>query len=89
LFSDDQQVHAISVTELSRAVSATIEQAISGKRVIITKHGMPIAVIVSIDDGFEALLAGSESFALLRREAREQLDRGETVPLPSWRSEPE
>jgi prevent-host-death family protein len=89
LFSDDQQVHAISVTELSRAVSATIERAISGDRVIITKHGVPVAVIVSLTDALEGLIAGSESFALLRCEARAQLDRGEAVALPSWRSEPE
>jgi prevent-host-death family protein len=86
MFSDDQPVRAVSVTELSRAVSATIEQAISGKRVIVTKHGLPVAVILSIGDGFDAVVAGSESFALLRREAREQLERGETVALPRWRS---
>lgn len=89
MFSDDQQVRAVSVTELSRAVSATVEQAISGDRVIVTKHGAPVAVIVSLTDALEALLAGSENLALLRREAREQLDRGEAVPLPPWRSTPE
>jgi prevent-host-death family protein len=86
VFSDHQQVHAVSVTELNRAPSATIETAIAGKRVIVTRHGVPVAVILSIDDGFEAMLAGSESFALLRREAREQFERGEAVALPPWRS---
>jgi prevent-host-death family protein len=89
VFSDDQQVRAVSITEFSRAVSATIEQVIAGDRVIVTRHGLPVAVLMSIGAGFEALLAGSESFALLRREAREQFGRGEAVALPSWRSEPE
>ena len=89
MFSDNQEARAVTVTELDRVASAVIKEVISGKRVIVTKHRAPVAVILSIDDGFEALLAGSESFALLRREAREQLVRGEAVALPSWRSEPE
>jgi prevent-host-death family protein len=88
VFSDHQEIRAISVTELDKGVSAVINEVESGKRVIVTKHGLPVAVFLSIDDGFEALVAGSESFALLRREAREQLERGETVALPPWRSEP-
>jgi hypothetical protein len=31
------------------------------------------------------MIAGSETFALLRREAREQFEAGLTVELPSWR----
>lgn len=45
-----------------------------GERVIISRHGRPTAVIVSIDAGIDALIAGSDDFALLRREARERLE---------------
>ncbi len=47
-----------------------------GERVIISRHGRPTAVIVSIDAGIDALIAGSDDFALLRREARERLEAG-------------
>jgi prevent-host-death family protein len=89
MFSDDQEVRAVSVTELDKEASAVINDVISGKRVIVTKYGDPIAVILSIDDGAEAMVAGSETFALLRREARDELEHGEATALPPWRSAPE
>ncbi len=85
MFSDDQAVRTVSVTELDSHASAAINHVVGGERVIVTKHGVPTALIVSIADGVEVLLAGSESFSLLRREAREQLEAGATTPLPPWR----
>jgi len=51
-----------------------IVRVAGGERVIISRHGRPTAVIVSIDAGIDALIAGSDDFALLRREARERLE---------------
>jgi prevent-host-death family protein len=85
VFSDHQQVHAVSVTELDRNASAVLADVARGTRVIVTKHGAPSALIVSLRDGAEVMLAGSESFALLRREAHEQLAAGETTELMRWR----
>jgi prevent-host-death family protein len=85
MFSDDQPVHSVSVTELDRSVSAVLALVNRGERVIVTKHGMPVAAMFSISDAFEVMIAGSETFALLRREAREQFEAGLTVELPSWR----
>jgi prevent-host-death family protein len=85
VFSDHQQVRAVTVTELDRNASAVLADVARGARVIVTKHGMPTALIVSIDDGLQVMLAGSEGFALLRREAREQLEAGGTTVLERWR----
>jgi prevent-host-death family protein len=85
MFSDHQPVRAVAVSELDRGASAVLADVARGTRVIVTKHGMPSALIVSIADGVEVMLAGSESFALLRREAREQLEAGATTEFAPWR----
>jgi prevent-host-death family protein len=85
VLSDEQPICEATVTELNRGVSAFIERAESGERVVVTRHRRPVAVIVSIEDAVELLLAGSERFALMRREAREQLEAGLVVDLPPWR----
>ena len=53
-----------------------ISRVAGGERVIISRHGRPTAVIIAIDAGIDALIAGSEGFALLRREARERIEAG-------------
>jgi prevent-host-death family protein len=85
LLSDDQPICEVTVTELDRSVSRFIERAIAGERVVITRHHEPVAVLVSINHGVDLLLAGSERFCLMRREARDQLERGLAVDLPEWR----
>jgi prevent-host-death family protein len=85
VLSDDQPICEATVTELDRSVSRFIERAIAGERVVVTRHHEPVAVIVSIRDGIELLLAGSEQFAVMRREARDQLERGVAVDLPNVR----
>jgi prevent-host-death family protein len=85
MFSDEQPVSAVSVTELDRNVSAVLARVMAGERVIVTKQGMPVAALFSMSDACEVVVAGSESFALLRREARRQLAAGLTVELPCWR----
>ena len=85
MFSDDQKISAVTVTELARGVSAVVGRVVAGERVIVTRHGLPAVVLVSIADGRDVLLAGSQAFALLRREAREQLEADQTIPLAPWR----
>jgi prevent-host-death family protein len=85
VFSDDQGIGEISATALGRSVSSVLDRVEAGERLIVTRNGEPAAVIVSIDGGVDLHLAGSERFALLRREAREELDRGITRALGEWR----
>ncbi|MFL5871223.1 MAG: type II toxin-antitoxin system prevent-host-death family antitoxin [Solirubrobacterales bacterium] len=65
-------------------MSRFLKRAIEGERVVITRHAEPVAVLVGLRGATDLLLAGSERFALMRREAREQLERGLTVELPQW-----
>jgi hypothetical protein len=53
-----------------------------GSRVFVMRYGVTIAVITPIDQGIDLLLAGSEAFAELRREALEDLRRDRTIPMP-------
>jgi prevent-host-death family protein len=86
LFSDDQVVTEFTATQLARQVPAALAAVRKGKRVVVTRHGRPVAVMVSLGDGVDLALAGSEHFALLRREARDELESGVTRALGEWRS---
>jgi prevent-host-death family protein len=87
VLSDDQQICEATVTELNDGLSAFIERAMDGQRIVITKHHRPVAVLVSIDGAAGLLLAESKRFTAMRREAREELEAGLAVdlPLPRWR----
>jgi prevent-host-death family protein len=49
----------IAATALKNAPGAVVDQAASGRAVVITRHDRPRAVIVSFED-FQALLRGRE-----------------------------
>ena len=84
MFSDDQPIDEVTVTQLSRSAPELVRRAAEGERLIITKHGIPVAVTVGLVDAFEALVAGSERFSQLRREALEELESDLTSELPRW-----
>ena len=85
MLSDNQPISELSATELARATASVLDRVARGERVIVTRHGQPAAVIVSIGTGIDLALAGSERFALLRREAHEELEAGVTEALARWR----
>ena len=60
--------------ELSRATASVLEEVSAGKRMVITRHGNPVALILSIDDATELFLAHAEEFVRMRLAAREELD---------------
>jgi prevent-host-death family protein len=86
VLSDDQSVTEFTATQLARNVPAALTAVRKGKRVVVTRHGRPVAVMVSLGEGVDLALAGSEHFALLRREAREELEAGVARALDEWRS---
>ena len=53
-----------------------------GSRVFAMRYGRPVAVLTPIDRGIDLVVAGSRTLAELRREALEELGRGETIPMP-------
>ena len=84
-FSDNQPVSEVSATELGKTVSSVLNRVAAGERLIVTRGGRVAALIVSLEDGIEVMLAGSERFAILRREARDELEAGVTEALERWR----
>ena len=86
VFDDDQPVTEVPITELAHGASAVIRRVEDGERVIVTRRGRATALIVSVETGIEVMLEGSERFALLRREAREELQAGTAEALARWRS---
>jgi prevent-host-death family protein len=85
IFSTDQPVTEVTATELRNSVSQVLDRVGKGERIVVSRGGRAAALIVSLDDGIEVMLAGDERFAALRREAREELEAGLTEVLDQWR----
>jgi len=66
-------IHEVSVRELNRSTSQVLGMARDGARIIVTRHGEPIAVVLSVDQAIDLLLASSEEFVRMRMAAREEL----------------
>jgi prevent-host-death family protein len=86
MLRDRQPITEVPATDLARKAASVLGRVEKGERVIVTRHGRPVAVIVSLWDGVDLALAGSERFTLLRREAREELESGMTKALAEWRT---
>lgn len=86
MFGDDQPITEVRITELAQGASAVIRRIEEGERVVVTRRGRATAVIVSVETGFDVMLEGSERFALLRREARDELEAGIAETLARWRA---
>ena len=89
IFSRDQPVKEVTATELGKTVSSLLDRIAAGERVIVTRNGRAAALIVSLADGIEVMLAGDERFALLRREARDELEAVIAEVLAPWRIDSE
>ena len=74
-------VQEVSVRELSRSTSAVLARVCTGGRVVITRHGVPTAVLMEVDEAVglcatalltrreaERRLFGDELDAILRRQ---------------------
>jgi prevent-host-death family protein len=85
MLRDRQPITEVPATELARKAASVLARVEKGERVIVTRHGHAVAVLVSVWTGVDLVLAGSERFTLLRREAREELEAGTTKALAEWR----
>jgi prevent-host-death family protein len=68
-------IREINVRELKSGASQILDAVVDGERVIVTRHGDPIAVILSIEQAIDLFLTNSEEFVRMRLRAREELDR--------------
>lgn len=74
-------LHEIGVKELKNTASRVLEEVEGGERVIVTKRGRPAAVIMSMEDAEDFVLAHAEEFAEMRLRARREYAGGETINL--------
>jgi prevent-host-death family protein len=67
-----QTIREVGVRELNRGTTRVLEMALAGERVIVTRDGQPIAVLLSVDQAIELLLISSEEFVRMRLRARQE-----------------
>jgi prevent-host-death family protein len=68
-----ETIREVGVRELNRGTTRVLEMALAGERVIVTRDGQPIAVLLSVDQAIELLLFSSEEFVRMRLRARQEL----------------
>lgn len=71
----------IGIKQLKNTASRVIDDVESGERVIVTRRGRPAAVIMSIDDAEDFVLAHAKEFARMRLAGRRAHAKGESVSL--------
>lgn len=71
-----QPIREVGVADLKNGTSGVLRDVTHGERVIVTKHGRPIAVILGIEEAVDLMLAHAEEFVRMRIEAREELAAG-------------
>ena len=71
----------IGVKQLGSDASRVIRAVEDGERVVVTKRGRAAAVILSVEEAEDYLLAFDPEFARRREEGRRDFDEGRTVSL--------
>lgn len=71
----------IGVKELKNNASRVIGEVETGQRVFITKRGRPVAVIMSMEEAEDFVLANAEEYVRMRLDAEREHEAGETVAL--------
>lgn len=71
----------IGIKELKNTASRVIDEVEAGERVIVTRRGRPAAVIMSMDDGEDFVLAHAEEFVRMRLSGRRAHKQGKSVSI--------
>jgi prevent-host-death family protein len=74
-------VHEIGIKELKNNASRVVGEVEAGERVVVTKRGRPAAVIMSIEDAEDFVLANADEYVRARLQSRREHAAGEAVPL--------
>jgi prevent-host-death family protein len=75
LRAESAAIREVGVRQLKSEVAAVLDAVVNGERVIVTKHGHPIAVILSIEQAADLMLTGSEEFVRMRLRGHDELDQ--------------
>ena len=71
----------IGVKELKATASAVIDRVQGGAAYVVTKRGRPAAVLLPIEEAEDLILANTDEYVRMRREARAAYAKGHTVKL--------
>jgi prevent-host-death family protein len=80
-YSRSYPLHEIGVKELKNTTSRVIEEVEAGERVVVTKRGRPTALILSMEDAEDFVLAYAEEYVEMRQRGRREYAEGKSVPL--------
>jgi prevent-host-death family protein len=68
------RVREVGVRELSRRTGAVLESVAGGERVVIVRHGDPVAFVLSVDEALDVFLAHAAEFVRMRVRALRDLE---------------
>jgi prevent-host-death family protein len=74
-------MHEIGIKELKNNASRVVGEVEAGERVVVTKRGRPAAVIMSMEDAEDFVLANAEEYVRMRARSRAENAASETVAL--------
>jgi len=74
-------VAEIGIKELKATASAVIDRVEGGSAYVITKRGRPAAVLLPVEEAEDLVLANTDEYVRMRREARAAYARGRTIKL--------
>ncbi|HXE98763.1 MAG TPA: type II toxin-antitoxin system prevent-host-death family antitoxin [Solirubrobacterales bacterium] len=75
LRAESGAIREVGVRQLKSEAAAVLHGVVNGERVIVTRHGHPIAVMLSVEQAGDLLLTSSEEFLRMRLRAHEELGR--------------
>jgi prevent-host-death family protein len=71
----------IGIKELTNTASKVIDDVEAGERIVVTRRGRPAAVIMSMEDAEDFVLAHAEEFVRMRLQGRREHQAGKSVSL--------
>ena len=71
----------IGVKEFKAIASAVIDRVEGGAAYVITKRGRPAAVLLPVEEAEDLVLANTDEYVRMRREAHAAYAKGRTVNL--------
>jgi prevent-host-death family protein len=80
-YSRSYPLREIGIKELKNTASRVIEEVEAGERVVVTKRGRPTALIMSMEDAEDFVLAYAEEYVEMRQRGRREYAEGKSVPL--------
>ena len=73
----------IGVKELKATASAVLDEVEGGTAFVVTKRGRPTAVLLPIEEAEDLVLANTDAYVRMRKDARVAYAKGRATSLES------